>query len=272
MLAVIIVTHDSAGVFGECVKALDKQQFTPHQVIIVDSGSTDRSYLEAYRQKQGYALQKRENIGFSAANNVGFDCLDPDVEYVLFINPDTFLLDDCLETAVKRLQEDERVGMLTGMLRGFDRETMRPNGRIDSAGIFRTWYGRWYDRGKGQVDQGQYPRAENVPAVCGAFMLCRKQALDSVIERSGQVFDESFFMYKEDIDLSWRLRKRGWQLRYDPQVVAYHARGWARDRNSVAWETRRMASANEIRLNIKHRSPYLTWALAKYAGVRIFRV
>ena len=85
-------------------------------------------------------------------------------------------------------------------------------------------------------------------------------------------FDESFFMYKEDIDLCLRIREKGWKLLYAPEVEAYHARGWAGDRKEIPYETRCLASKNEIRLNLKHRSPYLIWALGKYLAVRLLKL
>lgn len=272
LLAVIIVTHNSQDVIDECIDALGRQHVSLHQVIIVDSGSDDPSYLEPFRLKNNFQLQLRRNIGFSAANNVGFGCVDDQVDFVLFMNPDTFLAEKCLEPALEIIGGKSQAAIFTGKLKGYDRTNRCPSGLIDSTGIFRTWYGRWYDRGQGQPDGGQFNAEEQVPAVCGAFMLCRKQALTSIVENRSELFDESFFMYKEDIDLSIRLRKKGWTLLYAPQVTAYHARGWDRHRKTIPHATRCLASANEIRLNLKHRSPYLIWSVCKYLAVRILRI
>lgn len=277
LLAVIVVTHNSHNVIADCVDGLARQHTSPHQVIIVDSGSDDSSYLEPYRQIKHFQIHCRENIGFSAANNIGLGFVDNRVDFVLFINPDTFLTDNCLVSALETIQRKPQTAILTGILKGYDSEKHCPSGLLDSTGIFRTWYGRWYDRGQGKRDDDQYKTEQEVPAVCGAFMLCRKRALESVVERQtignrSVLFDESFFMYKEDIDLSLRLRKKGWHLLYAPQVIAYHARGWAKDRKAISYEIRCMSSANEIRLNLKHHSPYLIWSVCKYLAVRILRV
>jgi N-acetylglucosaminyl-diphospho-decaprenol L-rhamnosyltransferase len=100
-------------------------------------------------------------------------------------------------------------------------------------------------------------------------MVCRMSALRGELPN---VFDESFFMYKEDIDLSLRLRKKGWKLLYAPTVEAFHARGWAGNRKEISHRIRCLASKNDILLNLKHRSPYLIWAVAKYLGVRVLRI
>lgn len=271
-LAVIIVTHNAQNVIELCVGALERQNVLPVQTIIVDSGSDDVSYLEPFRQKNSYHLHCRENIGFSAANNIGLGFVDDPVDYILFINPDTFLPERCIASALDIIENRPQTAILTGVLKSYDLNEGCPSGILDSTGIFRTWYGRWYDRGQGEKDGDQYAAEQQVPAVCGAFMLCRRKALESVIERRTELFDESFFMYKEDIDVSLRLRQKGWNLLYTPEVVAYHARGWAQDRKIIAYETRCLAAANEIRLTIKHRSPYLIWAVCKYLAVRILRV
>ena len=80
--------------------------------------------------------------------------------------------------------------------------------------------------------------------------------------------DPAFFLYKEDIELCLRLRAAGWHLLYQPALRALHCRGWQSERQAVPWSLRLTAAANEIRLYCRHPSPYLLWALAKYALVR----
>lgn len=269
MLSVIIVTHNSERVIDRCIESLDKQSLAPNRVIIVDSGSNETSYLNALKKKTGFEVHLKKNIGFAAANNFGFFQTGGSGDFVCLMNPDTFLGSDSLKRSLAILTERHEIAILTGRLKGFDLKKVRPNGLLDSTGVFRTWYGRWYDRGQGVKNEGNFQSEEVVPAVCGAFMFCRMEALRQELPN---VLDESFFMYKEDIDLCLRLRKRGWRMLYTPDVEAFHARGWAKDRKEIAFETRCLASKNEIRLNLKHQSPYLLWALFKYLAVRLLRV
>jgi N-acetylglucosaminyl-diphospho-decaprenol L-rhamnosyltransferase len=271
-LGVIIVTHNSQRVIGACVAALERQRVSL-QVIMIDSGSDDTGYLEPFRNRPGFTVECRDNIGFSAASNAGLSLVDRRANYVLFINPDTFVGENSLASALEIIVSRPRIGALTGILKGYDIADHRPNGLIDSTGVFRTWYGRWYDRGQGQPVGSGYGVEQEVPALCGAFMMCRVQALQSVLEKpDSQLFDESYFMYKEDIDLSIRLRKRGWSLLYTPRVIVYHGRGWAKDRQQIDHQVRCLASANEVKLNLKHRSPYLLWSIGKYLAVRILHL
>lgn len=100
-------------------------------------------------------------------------------------------------------------------------------------------------------------------------MCCRLEALARFADTG--VFDERFFLYKEDIELSLRLRKNGWKLLYQPRVRAFHCRGWQRQRSDVPYTARLLAAKSEILLYLRHPSPYMLWAIGKYLLVRLFR-
>lgn len=268
-LSLIIVTHNSEQFISRCVDSIDRQTVTPDQVIIVDSGSDDPSYLDVYRAREEFQVNLSDNIGFAAGNNYGMRCIAGDPRYILFINPDIILEPDNIERAIDALQEHSSVAIVSGRLKGYDTIAGAATGLLDSTGIFRTWYGRWYDRGQGHEDHDNFRERQEVPALCGAFMFCRAASLD---EERPEIFDEAFFMYKEDIDLCLRLGQRGWKMLYLPEIETFHGRGWAKDRSDIAYPTRCMASRNEIVLNLKHRSPYLAWALLKYLLVRVLHV
>lgn len=264
-LSIIIVTHDSEQVIERCLKAIAEQTIRPAQIILIDSGSEDTGYLKRF-ESGTVSLYCRDNIGFAAANNFGFAQIKGTPEYVLFMNPDTFLLPNSIESALRVHGRYNDIGALSGKLRGFDLGSNTAGGLLDSTGVFRTWYGRWYDRGQGKADDGLFEKEELVPAICGAFMFCRIQA---VADELPEIFDESFFMYKEDIDLCLRLRKKGWKVLYAPEIELFHARGWAKNRRFVDPEMKLLAAKNEIRLTLKHRSVYIIWAVAKYLAVRV---
>jgi N-acetylglucosaminyl-diphospho-decaprenol L-rhamnosyltransferase len=271
--AVIIVTHDSATVLESCLASLAGQSVPPDVVCIVDSGSGDTSYLRAAEKMDRVeVLHYPENIGFAAGNNAGFRRVGRGAEYVLFVNPDTFLDQEGIRLASETMRENAGMGILTGRLLGYDVAGRQATGRIDSTGIFRKWYGRWFDRGLGEVDSGQYSLPEDIPAACGALMFCRKKALEEVMLPDQAVFDPAFFLYKEDIELSLRLRKAGWRISYDPRIKGFHGRGWQRDRRRMSPGLRRMAARNELLLYRRHPSPYFIWALAKCVLVYLMRI
>ncbi len=276
-LHVIIVTHNSERVLPRCLAALFCQLRQVDSCIVVDSGSLDPERHQQICLQSGGAVRfvAVENRGFGAGNNIGFACLKEKKtardDIVLFLNPDVFLANDVVEKICAIFAQNPRAGAIGGTLLGYDLHQQQPSGRIDSTGIFRRWYGRWYDRDQGKFEQSRQG-CEQVPALCAALMACRIEALRDVIRTNGGVFDEHFFLYKEDIELSFRLRRNGWQLFYCPEIRAYHCRGWSSQRTRMPYSLRLISAKNEILLYRRHPSPYMLWAVAKYLLVRIFRV
>ena len=195
-----------------------------------------------------------------------------DSEYVLFLNPDAFLTSTFCAQALATLAEPKHhsVGALSGILLGYDIATDTPTDRYDSTGIFHTWYGHWYDRDKGNnVVADRYRHAEYVPALCGALMFCRRKALNDILLRNTEIWDSTFYMYKDDIDLSLRLANKGWKLLFAPALTAYHCRGWQVDRRCMPRQYRLMSAINEIRINAKHCKLGLPYSLSKYYAVKV---
>jgi N-acetylglucosaminyl-diphospho-decaprenol L-rhamnosyltransferase len=269
-LAVIIVTFDSGRVLSKCLESLAQQTRQPDLVVVVDNCSPHPAYLEVIpKSNQFNLLRASRNEGFCRGNNLGY-VYARRCKYVLFLNPDAFPSSNLLEEALSWMQQPEnsRVGCLTGTLLRFDTRAGRPTGRIDTTGIFQTWYGRWYERYGGQVretvDLGR--EAHEVTAATGALMFCRTEALERVALHPGEVFDSRFFMYKEDIDLSLRLRAGGWRVVYLPSLVAYHARGW-QERSRISLRVKLLAVRNELRICLRYRRWALPFSLAKLAFV-----
>ncbi len=271
-VAVIVVTHNSKPVIGKCISAVLAQQNVSCEVIIVDSGSTDTAYLDLYQNNPKVQLVLSENVGFAKANNQGYRRISSDSSDVVFLNPDAFLEPDSLSKALKTMAASPDIACLTGRMSGYDLKTDQANGLLDSTGVFRKWYGRWYDRSHGEMDLGQYRTGQDLPAACGAFMLCKKAALTGILLNGQDVFDPDFFLFKEDIELSLRLQKNGGRIFYDPEVKLYHCRGWNQTRSQVAYPHRLLSAQNEILLYRKHKSLYCIWAFLKYMLVRLFHI
>ena len=267
-VAAIVVSHNSESTLERCLQGMESQSYSFESIILVDAGSLEKAYLEDLEKKIPLKLLLTENIGFSRANNLGYEVLASDIDYVVFVNPDLFLPPDFLSKAIQICENDLSIAMLSGKLLGFDLEKDKASDRFDSTGISRKWYGRWYDRGQGEVDTGQYQSTESMTALCGALLFCRNRILKSL---PGDVFDPDFFLYKEDIELSLRLKKIGWKILYSPELYAYHCRGWKGERKKMSYELRKTAAVSELLLYRKHPSPYILFALLKYVLVTVFR-
>lgn len=157
---------------------------------------------------------------------------------------------------------------------GYDIVFNKPSGRYDTTGIFQSWYGKWYDRAQGSaVEEQVYDRFEDLPAICGALFFCRRAAIEQVLLNRREIFDERFYMYKEDIDLSLRLRKAGWRLTYHPEMLSYHCRGWSKNRQQVPRRFRLYSAKNELRLQIREKHCCgVIYSLAKYAAVKLLNL
>lgn len=266
---VVIVTHNSARELPVCLDHLSQQSYLIASVIIVDSGSNNIQYLESIESKWPLSIIKSTNVGFSKANNLGFRSIaDGAGSLVIFINPDTFLEPGFVECAVECFNKGLPLMCITGKLLSYDLERKEPTGRIDSSGIYRKWYGKWYDRGQGDIDRGQFDMLDEPPALCGALLCFR---YNDLLTLGDNIFDPDFFLYKEDIELGLRLKKKGWRLWYQPLLRAYHCRGWQKTRQKVAYGLKIMSAKNEILLYIKHPSPYVCWSILKYLVVLVFR-
>ncbi|HDZ1465529.1 TPA: glycosyltransferase family 2 protein, partial [Klebsiella pneumoniae] len=107
----------------------------------------------------------------------------------------------------------------------------------------------------------------NYEAICGAFMLCRVSALMQLKDSSGNIgFEESFFMYKEDIELSLRI-KRKWQILMFHDLFAYHCRGWGGERKKNPYWSRLISAKNDMKIASKFKKRALPFSILKYLYV-----
>jgi len=191
-------------------------------------------------------IRNTQNLGFSHAHNQGIAYARAQLGregqelFMLVTNPDIILDPDYLATIVDSVERRPEVGAASGKLlkvresgEGELREGERTN-VIDTTGLKIYRNRRFVERGAGETDDGGlYAKTEEVFGVSGALALYRLSALDDVAV-NGEVFDEDLFVYKEDIDLAWRLRLAGWAALYVPRAKAYHYRAAAgRDRASL---------------------------------------
>lgn len=274
--AIIIVTHNSQRYLKTCLSCLKAQTKQAAQIIVIDSGSNPEE-IEFLKKEQPsvYFYFSKVNVGFCKGNNIGLSLVKKEIKYILFLNPDAFLSSNFLEKAEAFLEkkEEEKTAVVSGILLEYDIVNDRPTGRIDSSGIFRKWYGNWYDRAQGQkYHKPLFTKVESVPALCGALMFCRKEALDSILLKPNEVWDNSFFMYKDDIDLSLRLKKKKWQLKFFPDLIAYHCRGWHKERAQIPKHLKLLSAKNEVKLCTRHLSPCLLYSSLKYLSVKLFNI
>jgi GT2 family glycosyltransferase len=220
-VAACIVTHDSAADLPGCLESLAALDHRLLEIVVMDCASRDGSAEVARTHApQGIPCQVvelRENLGFAGGMNTAL--ARTQAPFVLTLNADARPAPDFVTRLLERAEArpDLRVGAVTGRL-------VRPGGEIlDACGMRLTRAWRHFDRGSGEPDRGQYSRAERVFGATGAASLFRRAALDDVMV-AGEIFDPRFHSFREDAELCFRLRERGWEILYEPAAVAEHRR------------------------------------------------
>ena len=225
-VAAFVVAHNHARTLRATLAALAAQTVPLDRVVVVDNASGDNSLAlaeELARALPAEVVGWQENRGFAAAANEAIRRTA--APWVLALNPDCRLAPDYLEGLLAAAGRDERVGAATGLLLRAQGAELAASETVDSAGMVVTAAGRHLDRGSGRALRACWERPARVFGASGAAALYRRAALEDVAYPAGEVFDETFFSYREDADLAWRLQRRGWSCLYWPPARGWHARG-----------------------------------------------
>ena len=237
-VAVQIVTFNSEPDILDCLKLLKMQSYPICRILVIDNQSLDHT-VHCTKNSQFYKditlVENKVNNGFAGGHNQAFKLSESD--YVLVLNPDVQLHPDYVYHLVQKLEQDEKIGATTGKL-----FRDRGNQILDSTGLIIKKNRRTFDRGAGEMDDGQYDLETDIFGVSGAAAMFRREMITDV-SMHGEFFDETFFAYKEDVDVAWRAQLFGWKSAFVPEAIAYHKRGWQGEKKRT-----------QISLNIRKHS------------------
>lgn len=208
--SVIIVNYNGRNYLEMYLSSLLSTLTQDDEILLIDNASTDGSaeYVEqAFPQVQ--VIRNQANRGFGQANNQG--ARQTAGKHLVFLNPDTRVDPSWLEALVEALEGDPQAGLATSRIL-----LMACPERINTCGNEIHYTGLTLCRGMG-MDRDVFDEAGEVDAVSGAAFAVRRE----VFEELGG-FDERFFLYLEDTDLSWRARLAGYKCLYVPQSIVYH--------------------------------------------------
>lgn len=235
-LSVIIVNYNVEYFLEQCLSSVRKSmEGVDGEVIVVDNNSVDGSCPMVRKKFPDVMLiANKDNKGFSSANNQGINISQG--EYVLLLNPDTVVEDDTFEKIVNFMDEHDDAGALgVKMVDGsgkFLPESKRGLPTPEAAFYKMSGISSLFPRSKrfskyhmGFLDENETNKIE---ILAGAFMLLRKSVLDEI-----GLLDEDFFMYGEDIDLSYRVIKAGYNNYYFPETRIIHYKGESTKKSSV---------------------------------------
>lgn len=211
LASVIIPNWNGAHHLPVCLEALQDQTYPAVEIIVVDNGSTDGSQRlieEQYPEVRLLALDT--NLGLTGGNNVGFRAAEGEI--LISLNNDTEAHPGFVEALMAAMEEQPEAGMVASKMLLFDRRDT-----LHSAGDGYGKDGIPFNRGVWQRDEGQFDEPGWIFGGCGGAVAYRRAMLDGV-----GLFDESFFMYCEDVDLNWRSQLAGWRCWYTPRAIVYH--------------------------------------------------
>jgi GT2 family glycosyltransferase len=258
-VAVCIVTHNSAADLPGCLESLAALEHRLLEIVIVDCASQDSSVevarAHAPRSIPCQIVELGENRGFAGGMNEAI--ARTSAPFVLTLNADAQPAADFVTRLLARAtQPGLRVGAVTGRLVRPPHES-EPR-QLDACGMRLTKAWRHFDRGSGETDHGQFGRPERVFGATGAASLFRREALDDIViaGMEGEIFDPRFHSFREDAELCFRLRERGWEVLYEPAAVAEHRRFNLPERRSAMPALVNYHSLkNRYLLRIYHQTP-----------------
>jgi GT2 family glycosyltransferase len=212
---VVIPNWNGADRIRACLDSL-KAQLRGHTVVVVDNGSVDSSVelIEKY-YPEAVLIRHYKNKGFAGGVNAGIKhAIEHNAKYVALLNNDAVADDNWLNHLVKFLEDNPKAGIATSKICD-DKKT-----HLDSTGDLYTIWGLPYPRGRGEEFSGKYDNDTWVFGASGGASLYRIKML----ERIG-LFDEDFFAYYEDVDISFRAQMADWKIAYVPESMVYHEIG-----------------------------------------------
>jgi len=259
-VTISVINYNDRKFIFQAIESAVKQTYPNLEIIITDNLSTDGTREEIEAKLPEWEMERRrisgdgetnspsivyvkneENAGFGRPHNQAMRVGKG--EFFLLLNSDAILMPNFVEEALK-VFENPKVGAVQGKLLRYDfnkgelfKDTEDASlNRIDTVGLEILKNRRIICIGQGSADRGQFEEQMEVFGADGAVPTYRKEAMESIKlpiwERADkkkineyEYFDEDFFMYKEDVDLAWRIRLAGWKAVYTPGAVAYHGRG-----------------------------------------------
>jgi GT2 family glycosyltransferase len=214
-LSVVIVSYNVRDYLENCLQSVSRAlEGIEGEVFVVDNHSDDDS-VEAVRSQYPWVrlIENQENMGFSRANNIAIR--EARGEYVLLLNPDTIVEEATLREVLRFMEEHPKAGGAGVMMHNAD-GSLAPESRralptpwvscLKMLGFTKRYY----------MSHLPWDQPGRIEVISGAFCFLRKKALDEV-----GLLDEDFFMYGEDIDLSYRLMKGGWENWYLPYPITH---------------------------------------------------
>jgi N-acetylglucosaminyl-diphospho-decaprenol L-rhamnosyltransferase len=226
----VVVNFNAARVIGDCIESLRAEGVA--EIVVTDNASADDS-----RQVVGDSavwLPTGANLGLGGGANRGVAALAPSTEYLLICNPDVILAPGAVKAMAAVLDADPAAGIVGPRVENPD-GTVYPTPRIfpgmlDAVGHAFVGFVKpdnQFTRRYRMLDVDRSAPSPDVDWVSGSCFMARRAAWEQL---GG--FDESYFMYAEDVDLCWRAKAAGWRVAFEPAARVVHLQGHSTDQRA----------------------------------------
>lgn len=254
-VAIVVLNRNGLKWLPKCLTSVARTDYRNLDVYVVDNASTDGSvhYVREHFPDVKIIVHST-NLGFADGYDRALERIKAD--FVVLLNNDTEVLSpDWVQSLVKVAASDPKIVAV-----GCKMVSMGQPDRLDSVGGMGIPFWRGFvDIGREERDEGQYDTEFEPFSFCGGATLLRK----AVFEQAGG-FDEKFFMYTEDADLSWRLRLLGYKIGFAPGAKVAHFYSGSRDVRSLDARKLYLCHRNLLRAILKNCGSSLGWALSNY--------
>ena len=214
----IILNWNSGEMTAECIRSLLAMDSSDYEIVVVDNGSSDGSveHLRRSFPEIPVLLQER-NLGFAGGCNVGMRyALDKRAEFILLLNSDTVVGKNFVRGLVEQAQAHRKAGMVSPKIYFWD----SPNRFWWAGGAYSLWSGLPKHIGRKEKDTWQFEVPRQIEWATGCAMLIRAAAL-----KATGLFDSQLFGNGEDLDLSLRMKRAGYEIWYAPKARLWHKEG-----------------------------------------------
>lgn len=275
-ITIIIVNWNGIRFLPNCIKSIvENPPSVSYEIVLVDNDSSDKSVewlksdeaREILKNIKFTLIESRENLGFGKANNMAIEkTFSP---FLFILNPDTTVTKNSIDTLVKTLESEKKIGMVAPKLVGADGKNQKNAWAFPGAtkilleGLKITkliplrYKKKWLLSGS-----WDYSDKRDVPMVSGAAMLVKRKMIDEV-----GAFDSKIFMYGEDTEWCVRIGRSGWRIVLEPNAEVVHLGGQSSIQMWGANETRLKEETANLRFQQDCFSPF---QVLKNTSARIF--
>lgn len=227
---IVVLNWNQPELTIECINSIKKLKVNKEnklKIIVVDNGSTDDSLTKLRKIPNIEVMETGSNLGFAAGNNFGIKyAIDKNADYVMVLNNDTIVDSDLMANLLNAIQQNKKIGIVSPKIyfaKGYEFHKEKysksqlgkviwyAGGKIDWKNVYGS------NIGVDEVDKGQFEKIKEIDFATGACFLARSEALKEV-----GLFDEKYFMYMEDMDLSERIKNKGYKIVFEPTAKLWH--------------------------------------------------